>query len=179
VRRNVGKILVNRRHEKRRLEELKGHWMVFNLLIPAFILYTPSVILYKFLVTDQRRMCDTLWLQSVMMARRTTCPLCKLFIYWCINSLVSGVSSPGDQSCPTWPGPYTVYRRDVWSTVSSFSLLSTALQEATNSYLDHTLTDNKFATCSAGKHETSAHPLNILYDTPPTGCTTLSCSKNC
>jgi hypothetical protein len=75
VHRNEDKILIKCCHEKRQLEELKGDGIVSSLLIPAFILYIPSVILSKFLVINQRRMCATLWLQSVVMTRHATCPL--------------------------------------------------------------------------------------------------------
>ena len=117
--------------------------------------------LTKLLVINQGRMCATFWLQSVVMTRHVTCPLNQFFIYLCINSSACAASS-SDQSYLTWLGPYALHQPDVSSTISFSSLLSNTLQEATNSNLDYTLLDNKFLNYSAGKHETSAHPLNIL-----------------
>ena len=85
------------------------------------MLYSPSVIPSKFLVRNQRRMCVTLWLQSVVMIRHATCPLGQFCIYLCINLSASVVSS-SDQSHLTLSGPYTVYHRDVSRTVSFFSV---------------------------------------------------------
>lgn len=97
-------------------------------------------------------------------------PTRSVFIVWCINSSAPVVSS-SDQSHLNWPGPFTVHNRHVSSIISFFSLHNVTRQEDTNSYLDHALLDNKFATFSAGKNETSTHPLFILKDIPHKACT--------